>query len=538
MSSTRRSSDPNVFKQERYCSSSAFETGLMGNHVAKRARMIEEREDRALIYFLQQESHKEGGLERVAEEILEMFPERIGTPTMVKLGKGPEAQYSEAEVRLIRDEIPGDPIKEFPLDGDIERPSLADILMPVDEDVEVPEPYVYSDCPKTYAVSSFLQHTRIEADSLAAHLKTLCLDPRLKLDEDPETAAELVKRRNSHRNWDKALLTNLWNFHRLVEALHLYRCSKIEIAKAELAETEVSQRILDAMDYALETKSLVVIEGLERMGKSVTARNFCEQNPGKAIYMSLESGFDEKTFFRSIAKAIGVSSSSALKAIDMRVRIEDMLQQGDLVLVIDEAWALWPQLNRVRSAPKRIDWLRLSLVDKGVPVVLVSTPQFHQQCEKYEKSIGWNSRQLKGRVKLHELLPAELSSKDLEAIARHKLPNADSDAIRLLREVSESIEDYVAGIERVVTRANYFAVKGGKYEAGPADILRAVNEIIPDDPETPVQAADSKRKNALACKPSAGGYHNRCTEISEPVNAGRHSRNRTRKPTIEEAFTT
>ncbi|PXA04335.1 hypothetical protein DDZ13_07325 [Coraliomargarita sinensis] len=536
MSSTRKSSDPNTFKQERYCSSSAYDTGLKGNHVTKRVRVIEDPEDRALIYFLQQESHKEGGLERVAEELLEMFPERVGTPTMVKLGKAGDDTYTPDEVRLIRDEMPDSCREEFPLDGDEIDPDFSQILMPrdYDEDEEPSGAQYHTGCPDSYPVRDFHDQARLDASELADHLKVLCLDPSKKLDEPYSKLKTALARPRIRPNLSS--YTNLWNFCGLVEALYLYRRSKIEAAESELAETEISQRILDAMDYALETKTLVIIEGLERMGKSVTARNFCARHPGKAIYMSLESGFDEKTFFRSIAKAIGVSSSSALKAIDMRVRIEDMLQQGDIVLVIDEAWALWPQLNRVRSAPKRIDWLRLSLVDKGVPVVLVSTPQFYQQCDKYEKSIGWNSRQLKGRVKHHELLPAELSSKDLEAIARHKLPDADNDSIRLLREVSESIEDYVAGIERVVTRANYFAKKQGKDGAGPAQILSAVEEIIPEEPQQAEQPKAAPKRTPKAN--SARGYHNRCKDISEPVKAGGNSRNRIRQSTVEEPVTT
>ncbi len=536
MSSTRTTSETGVLKQERYCSSTAYELGLMGNYVAKRARTIEDPEDRALVYFLQQESHKEGGLEKVAEELLAMFPERIGTPLMWHLNFGMDEQYTEGQVRMIKREMPPRIGESFPLNGESITPEWHDLLPYLDDDNQDTLPSAHIDCPDSYPVRDLYDACCVESDELAEHLKRICLDPQLSLKEDPSRITRAIKHYNFHSN--RRHYTNLWNFHNLIEALHLYRKSKIELAKGELAQTEISQRILDAMDYALETKSFVIIEGLERMGKSVTARNFCARHPGKAVYMSLESGFDEKTFFRSIAKAIGVSSSSSLKAIDMRVRIEDMLQQGDIVLVIDEAWTLWPQLKRVRAAPKRIDWLRLSLIDKGVPVVLISTPQFYKQCEKFEKALEWNSRQLKGRVNLHEQLPSELSSQDLEAIAKHKLPTADRDTIRLLREVSESLEEYVSSVENIVKRANYFAKKRGEAEAGPAEILDAVNEIIPEDPQSATVDMNSQETGVSACGAPSAGIHDRCSSISQPLQKGLNPKTQIRRSSIEKAVTT
>ena len=88
MTNTRRASG-GPLRQERFASSAAFETGLRCNLVAKRCQTIDNPEDRALIFFLQQLSHRNGGLNKVVKELIEMFPERLSTPAMRRFGMKP-----------------------------------------------------------------------------------------------------------------------------------------------------------------------------------------------------------------------------------------------------------------------------------------------------------------------------------------------------------------------------------------------------------------------------------------------------------------
>lgn len=372
MCSTRYAPPGAPLNQSRFSSSVAFNKGLLGNLVAKRAKLIESPEDRALIYFLQQLSHREGGLQRVARELVAVSPQSFyATPN------------------------PGDKTSQA------KRQSSA-------------------------------------VDALADRLQRLCLDPAIVLNGN---------RANRSLN--------------LLHAVGDYRKIHIKHAEMDLASTSIAQKVYEDLEFALQTKSLVLIEGLERIGKTATALNFCARHPGQAVYVRLESGNDDTSFFRSIAKPLGITSTPERQAIEMRLRIEDMLQCGHLMLVMDEAHFLWPQTARARRAPSRVDWIRTALVDFGVPLALISTPQFDRQCQLYEKQLGWNSRQLKGRVALHTRLPTTLSEDDLKAIASHLLPDADAATILRLVGFAQASDDYVAGIERVIKRARFFAQKHG-----------------------------------------------------------------------------
>ncbi|MEI6196446.1 MAG: hypothetical protein WCS42_19170, partial [Verrucomicrobiota bacterium] len=81
MSSTRRTTDPTAFHQQRFASSQEFERGLMANLVAKRCALIDSPAERELIWFLQYLSHQPGGMKQVAADLAAQFPQCIATPT-------------------------------------------------------------------------------------------------------------------------------------------------------------------------------------------------------------------------------------------------------------------------------------------------------------------------------------------------------------------------------------------------------------------------------------------------------------------------
>ena len=133
---------------------------------------------------------------------------------------------------------------------------------------------------------------------------------------------------------------------------------------------------------------------------------------------------------------------------------------------------------RPKSAPDRVDWLRTALVDHGVSVALISTPQFDKQCAHFEKHIGWNAAQIKGRVMKQTILPAQLPVDDLEAVARKIAPYADEASLLRLVGYAQSSDDYLAGIERLACRAAFFAFRDGRDIPGKADIKRALDEAV------------------------------------------------------------
>ena len=200
----------------------------------------------------------------------------------------------------------------------------------------------------------------------------------------------------------------------------------------------------------------------------------------------------------------------------MRMKIEDMLQERHLTIVFDEAHFLFPLVNRPKSPPDRLDWLRTALVDHGVTVALIMTPQFDRQCLLYEKHLGWNAAQIRGRVHRRQL-PIELSTDDLVAVARKMVPQASAAQLDGLVGFTQGSDDYLAGIERLVCRAKFFATRDGRETFTNADLERALREAMPtlqpvDPHPAPTRKKTAGKARALPLQPD-------CNRLSETLPA-------------------
>ena len=76
MQTRRQNPATREFRQDAFASSAEFERGILGNLVAARCHKLTDRGEIALIWWLQQISWREGGLEAFAREFLEANRER------------------------------------------------------------------------------------------------------------------------------------------------------------------------------------------------------------------------------------------------------------------------------------------------------------------------------------------------------------------------------------------------------------------------------------------------------------------------------
>lgn len=76
---TRRSTDPNERAQERFMSNPKYvqRRGILANAVALKADICRP-QHRSMLFFLQAMSMRDGGLTRLAAELIDMFPGRLG----------------------------------------------------------------------------------------------------------------------------------------------------------------------------------------------------------------------------------------------------------------------------------------------------------------------------------------------------------------------------------------------------------------------------------------------------------------------------
>jgi hypothetical protein len=290
-------------------------------------------------------------------------------------------------------------------------------------------------------------------------------------------------------------------------------------------ETTVGRRVTEAFDYARETRSMVLVDGVARIGKTFSARAYCERSAGLARYVQVPFSNDDTTFFRAIARALGVSSSLQLKALELRARVEEVLQSGDLLLVLDESAWLWPQTGRQYSLPSRVNWLLTALVNFGCPVALITTPQFHASQKRVETQTGWTSEQFMGRIGHIERLPQVLPIRDLLAVASAIFPEGDEKTWQAMAGYADmNPQTKLAGMDALAKRARWLASQDRRAVATPDDLRRAMRESC-----VPVAIRESRtvRRSRAAMSPtrrdtgavvSQIGDRRIFTEQDEPLN--------------------
>lgn len=303
----------------------------------------------------------------------------------------------------------------------------------------------------------FLRVCRDAADSrLEKYLLELCLDPSKDIESGP------------------------WYFPGLIASLREFKADFIQSKSAGNFTTALGQKVFEVLDYTAYCQGLTLIQGETRLGKSHAGRAWCEQHPGKARFVEVPSGNDEVTFFRDLARGLGLGNFLNYKVVQIRERVEYVLRTGDIILVLDEAQRLWPQTNFREGYPKRIAWV-MTMANDGVPICMISTPQFFVTQKVVEKN-GWNSAQLTGRINHYESLPQALSQEDLIGVAMAVLPEADVEVLRALAVYAQSSARYLAAIDSIAKRARYIAMRERRDVATAGDVRRAMKEsVVPAD---------------------------------------------------------
>ncbi len=490
MSSTRRAIDDSVYHPERYASSADFEAGLIASQVARRCARLTEKSDRALIWWLHFMSWQPGGLKAVAEILVSRYGGNLGTKQMAKIGKRSGQNYTGEEVKEIRRDLPLALRSQFPLRGEIPRDAFGEthrirISLRLNAD---PAEYLSDEAvnlnpeilrlekqqrteaekhPVFYRVEDFLAlcceaaaGDALEAgnEPLDKVLRDLCFNPAVPLHSEQP-----------------------WFFFKLDCALQSFMSDWIAERATGVVVTSLGKIVHEMLDYTLHSRRMNLLEGDARTGKSFSARTWCEQHPGQARFIEVPVGNDDAGFFRALARGLGIGNFSQYKAGEIKERVESVLLTGDIMVCLDEAQRLWPEMNIRYGVPKRINWL-MSMVNKRVPFCLISTPQFLERQIAWERNAGWNSAQFLGRLGLSKRLPVDLSVEDLMAVGSSILPEVESKTLRVLAAYARQSARYLAAIDSVADRARYVASRDGRQTVTTEDVRTAMREsVIPSD---------------------------------------------------------
>ena len=472
--STRHKKTAGPLSQNRYMSSPEFAElhGVNGVSAAARAAVLPRDRKRNFLWFLQGMSLAEGGLKRVARELVEMFPDRLGTPQMHKAGIKPEKNY------------PGELVSSVEIDLDIRDCLLDDKPAPTKTGAQLIQHCREAALSRRENSSSYQRHLQ----SLEEFLVDLCINPRIYFSEPgaeidvSEIESENAIEENPELSKDDFRTANLTYFRDIIGALFEYQARKEAEARENFQLTAIAKKIWETLDFALASRGMVLLDGLEGRGKTEAVKAWCAGHLGTARFVSLKGITSKTTAFREIARSLGIASSYTRTAPEMQTRIEDVLKRSKLLLVIDEAHFAFSQSRRMSSRPELIDWIDTAIVNRGVGLALVTTPQFIVCMTRAADQVEWNYRQFRRRVKRWVELPKANTEADIKAVVRKVFKNADAQMVSLIVGYSLLSKRDLSAVGDVADEVRAMLGSDDLSKATLRQVHRAIHEfLLPSD---------------------------------------------------------
>lgn len=251
-----------------------------------------------------------------------------------------------------------------------------------------------------------------------------------------------------------------------------YKSQIKERVRGSVAATSVLKGVIDALRFTKETGMPSLTMGVARMGKSAGAKTFCAASGGLARYVLTPEDDQMGSFYRAIAKALGVADALSKKDTEVRELVEKTLQTSRMMLVFDEAHNLFSSGRRLRREPGRVLWLR-RLIDGGVPMAFVALPDFKKRIAHYVEQIGWDSAQITDLIARENVLPCELTASDIELLVAHHAADFSTPCKKLIATAAKAQRgaQYVGDVVKVAIHA---AGKAGRSLPNATDVAAAI----------------------------------------------------------------
>ena len=422
-----------------------------------------------MMWFLQHTSIQPGGLVKFCADMLEQMPGRFGTATM-RDAKRPD--YTLEQKRCIVGEmaVGYGPSVHNQWTGNNE--SWREILNrePVSEETLANNKREFEQFIKSWTAQAIREICqRAAAEILPRYLEDLCT----------QANKGFMPLRLSVDSWDY-WNSPYWFMDDPVAAVFEMMDRRAKEVSKRLAMTEVSKKVFDALDYALQERAMVRIVGESRFGKTESIRAWADMRPGLARVVNVPCSNSLADLLRNVAQTLGIAVKYGTRAQVLWERVEYILQQSHMFLILDEAAFLVPQNYTADTAPARLNWVRTEVVNRGLPLALVETPQtFLPAADRFVKKTGFAMQQFFGRNHRIVQLPGELEEADMIAVARIHFPEMGDDYLALIADLAGLSENYLQTVEAVAKLARYIARREGHRRITVSDIENAASEVIP-----------------------------------------------------------
>jgi DNA transposition AAA+ family ATPase len=200
------------------------------------------------------------------------------------------------------------------------------------------------------------------------------------------------------------------------------------IQQNEFVPNEISKLVAGGLDYALANNSITMVIGESRMGKSMAAiawRN--DNNHGRSVYVAAPPYGGTKMFLRRLAEAVGVNKNQATPSL-----LEAVCRSFNKhrILIVDEAHRLLP--GDRRTNPVNLEILRDIHDQTHCALALIATQRFQDDLQKG----AYMFEQLLGRIGMPVRLKRKIAQKEFRPIVEQYLKHPSEKVLDICNEIA------------------------------------------------------------------------------------------------------
>jgi DNA transposition AAA+ family ATPase len=290
-----------------------------------------------------------------------------------------------------------------------------------------------------------------------------------------------------------------WYFRALFEALYEAIDSHKRETLALIAETETTRQAFHWLEFSSQMGRPVPIIGASRFGKTTAVAAWCESRPGLARIVTVPQSNTERDLLLAIGDAFGLAYTHNTPTARIRDQVQLILHDSGLFIVFDEAHFLIPIAYSKNTPPRRLNWVRCQLIDKGVACAFFATPQSYKQTlDRYAKETGYALEQWLGRMAPAVKLPEDLEWDDLLAVAKLRFPGIATVQREKICAAAMASEGYLQNIELFAEYAQFLAGQRGAVRVAAEDVDAAIRHFIPAASPKPAARPVQPSRNRFA----------------------------------------
>jgi hypothetical protein len=247
-------------------------------------------------------------------------------------------------------------------------------------------------------------------------------------------------------------------------------------------------------------------------------------NPGVARIVETPSSGGEGELLRAVAKALGIEVGPGQRGYALHAQIEFVLRQFQPVLIFEEASYLYPANFSKNTMPARLNWVRRTVMDAGIPCAFVWTPQTHRDARnRFLKATNFAIEQFDGRILRTVNLPAEIPREDLLSIARIHFRDLPAEYCEYVVSKAAATErNYCSDVSNIAALAYSNAEDAGREKPNLEDIKAAIADVLPVAREHPESASKliARKRSETHLQPQFTARETRPPNAPEDVAGG------------------